>query len=116
MKVESKLIVIPAAAASGFSAPTSPSRLPTCSVWLRNVLGLLPASIGSRCCNTSAATRYGISAESRACSWFSSGVDRHRFRHNHRQHTPAGEASPDFTEQRRNPATLPIFYATPFAA
>jgi len=66
-----------------FSAAASPSRLPTCSVWLRNVSGLLPASIGSRCCSTSAATRYGISADSRAteharegCSWSSSGVDR----------------------------------------
>jgi hypothetical protein len=50
--------------------------LPTCSVWLRNVSGLFPASIGSRCCSTSAATRNGISADNRACSWVSSGVDR----------------------------------------
>jgi hypothetical protein len=76
MKVESKLIVIAGAAADGFSDAASASRSPTCSVWLRNVSGLVPASIGNRCCITSAATRYGISADSRACSWFSSGVDR----------------------------------------
>jgi len=75
MKVESKLIVI-AAADGDCSATASTSCLPICSVWLRNVSGLIPASIGSRCCSTSAATRYGISADSRACSWFSSGVDR----------------------------------------
>jgi hypothetical protein len=76
MKVESKLIVIAAVAAGGFCAAASASCLPTCSVWLRNVSGLVPASTGSRCCSTSAATRNGISADSRACSWFSSGVDR----------------------------------------
>jgi hypothetical protein len=47
MKVESKLIVIALAATGGFSAAASPSRLPTWSVWLRNVSGLVPASIGS---------------------------------------------------------------------
>jgi hypothetical protein len=76
MKVESKLIVIAAAATGGFSAAASPSRLPTWSVWLRNVSWLVPASIGGRCCSRSAATRYGISADSRACSSSSPGVDR----------------------------------------
>src|SRR5208337_2948394 len=51
MKVESKLIVIAAAAAGGFSAAASPSCLPTCSVWLRIVSGLVPASIGGRYCS-----------------------------------------------------------------
>jgi hypothetical protein len=37
MKVESKLIVIAVAAICAFSAAASLSRLPTCSVWLRNV-------------------------------------------------------------------------------
>jgi hypothetical protein len=76
MTVESKLIVIALAAIGGFSAAASPSRLPTWSVWLRNVSGLVPASIGSTCCNKSAATRYGISADSRACSSSSPGVER----------------------------------------
>jgi len=56
MKVESKLIVMAAAAAGGFSAAASPSRLPTCSVWLRNVSGLLPASTQQVLGSTSAAT------------------------------------------------------------
>jgi hypothetical protein len=76
MKVESKLIVIAVAAIGGFSAAASPSRLPTCSVWLRIVSGLVPALIGSRCCSRSVATRYGISADSWACSSSSPGVER----------------------------------------
>jgi hypothetical protein len=76
MKVESKLIVIAGTAIGGFSAAASASYLPTSSVWLRNVSGHIPASIGSRCNNTSAATRYGISADSRACSSSSPGVER----------------------------------------
>jgi hypothetical protein len=55
MKVESKLIVI-AAAAGDLSAAESPICLPTSGVWLRKVSGLVPMSIGGRCCNTSAAT------------------------------------------------------------
>jgi hypothetical protein len=76
MKVESKLIVIAAAATGGFSGAASLSRLPTCRVWLRNVSELFPASIGSRCSITSVATRYGINADSRACSSSRPGVDR----------------------------------------
>jgi hypothetical protein len=45
-KVESKLIVIAAAAIGGFSAAASLSCWPTCSVWRRNVSGLFPTSIG----------------------------------------------------------------------
>jgi hypothetical protein len=67
-KVESKLIAIAAAAIGGFSTAASLSCLPICSVWRRSVSGLFPVSIGNRCYSTSAATRYGISADSRACS------------------------------------------------
>jgi hypothetical protein len=56
-RVESKLTVMADAAATGLSAAASPSCLPTCSVWLRNVSGLFPVSIGSRCSDTSVATR-----------------------------------------------------------
>ena len=66
MKVESKLIVIAGVAADGFSAAASVSRSPTCRVWLRNVSGLVPASIDNGCCITSTATRYGISADSQS--------------------------------------------------
>jgi hypothetical protein len=52
---ESKLIVI-AAAAGDLSAAASPICLPTSSVWLRKVSGLVATSISSRCCSTSAAT------------------------------------------------------------
>ena len=58
MNVESTLTVIAAAAAVvGWSAVAVPSCSPIRSVWWRNVSGLLPASMGNRCCRTSAATR-----------------------------------------------------------
>jgi hypothetical protein len=41
MNIESKPIVIAVAAIGGFAAAELPSRLPTCSVWLRNVSGLV---------------------------------------------------------------------------
>jgi hypothetical protein len=74
MKVQSKLIVIGVAVICAFSAAASLSRLPTRDVWLRNVSGLIPVSIGSRCCSKSAA-RYGISAGRGACSSSNPGVD-----------------------------------------
>jgi uncharacterized small protein (DUF1192 family) len=43
------------------------------SVWPRNVSGLNPAPIGSRYCSTSAATRYGINAESRLATGSAQG-------------------------------------------
>jgi transposase len=64
--------LVDAAAGVFGSGVASASCLPTRSVWLRIVSGLVPASIGSRYCSTSPATRYGISADSRARSWFGS--------------------------------------------
>jgi hypothetical protein len=60
MNVESTLTVIAAAAAAelgGWSEVAVPSCSPIRSVWWRNVSGLLPASMGNRCCRTSAAAR-----------------------------------------------------------
>jgi hypothetical protein len=76
MKVESKLTVIADPTAAGFPTAARPSRSSTCNIWPRSVSGLFPASIGSTCTSISAATRKVIRAESRACSWSSSGGDR----------------------------------------
>jgi hypothetical protein len=46
-----------AAAVVGWSEVAVPSCSPIRRVWWRNVSGLLAASIGNRCCRTSAATR-----------------------------------------------------------
>src|SRR3954447_12013557 len=57
MKVESKGMVMADAAAAGLTAAALRSCSPTFSVWPRKVSGLFPASTGSRCSSTPAATR-----------------------------------------------------------
>jgi hypothetical protein len=63
MNVESTVTVITAAAVVGWSEVTVPSCAPIRSVWLRNVSGLRPPSMGSRCRRTPESTRQVIRAE-----------------------------------------------------